>query len=702
MTQHSNNGHRPFPAFGDTDHPLEDKAIKDQLLIKDRAIAASVQGIGIGDLEGNIIYVNNAALRMWGTDDPAEVLGRSSLELAQDENQALEIMTAVLENGSWEGEIAGFRKDGSPIIVYLSASLVYNDEGEPICTMDSFIDITERKKIEEELRIKDFAIASCIHGIGMADLEGTIIYVNDATLQIWGASDPNELVGKSALDLARSRDQAATVLHTVLESGSWEGEIEGFRSDGTSVIVLLSANLVFNDENQPICIMVSFIDITKRKKIEEELRIKDFAIASSVQGIGIGDLEGNVVYVNNAALRMWGADNPADVIGRSSLEFAQDEAEALKVMTAVLENGSWEGEMAGFRKDGSPIIIYLSASLVYNDAGEPVCTMDSFIDITASKKIEEELRIKDFAVTSSINAIVIGDLQGNITYVNQAFLDMWGDDNTAEVLGRSAVSFARDPAQAEHAMSVILQEGRWYGEIEGVKKDGTPMTVLLSANLVTDTDGTPVCMMGAFVDITDRKNAETALAEANEELEIRVAERTQELVTANERLLKEIEERKKIETSLRETEEHLRDQSLNLQETNTALKILLKQRDKDKADLEEKVMANVKSLILPYIEKLKNTPISSSQQTYLEILENNAQDMVSPYMKKLSSQYQQLTPMQIQVADLVKAGKTTKEISELLNLSDRAIEFHRNNIRNKLGLKKKKMNLRSYLLSLSP
>ena len=702
MTKQSNNGHRPFPAFGDTDHPLEDKAIKDQLLIKDRAIASSVQGIGIGDLEGNIIYVNNAALRMWGTDDPAEVLGRSSLELAQDENQALEVMTAVLENGCWEGEIAGFRKDCSPIIVYLSASLVYNDAGEPVCTMDSFIDITERKKIEEELRIKDFAIASCVHGIGMADLEGTIIYVNDATLQIWGAPSPNELIGKSAIELARSRDEAEIVLNTVLESGAWEGEIEGSRSDGSAIIVLLSANLVFNDENQPICIMVSFIDITERKKIEEELRIKDFAIASSVQGIGIGDLEGNVVYVNNAALRMWGAEDAAEVIGRSSLEFAQDEAEALEIMTAVLENGSWEGEITGFRKDGSPIIVYLSASLVYNDAGAPICTMDSFIDITESKKIEEELRIKDFAVTSSINAIVIGDLEGNITYVNQAFLDMWGDDNTAEVLGRSAVSFARNPDQALAVMSLILEEGQWYGEIEGVKKDGTPVTVLLSANLVTDTDGTPVCMMGAFVDITDRKKAENALAKANEELEIRVAERTQELVSANERLLQEIEERKKIETSLRETEEHLRDQSLNLQETNTALKILLKQRDKDKADLEEKVMANVKALILPYIEKMKNTPISASQQTYLEILENNAQDMVSPYMKKLSTQYQQLTPMQIQVADLVKAGKTTKEISELLNLSDRAIEFHRNNIRNKLGLKNKKMNLRSYLLSLSP
>ena len=208
-------------------------------------------------------------------------------------------------------------------------------------------------------------------------------------------------------------------------------------------------------------------------------------------------------------------------------------------------------------------------------------------------------------------------------------------------------------------------------------------------------------MMGSFVDITDRKNAERKLERVNEELEVRVAERTHELVVANERMMKEIEERKQIEASLRQKEEELRQQSLNLQETNTALKILLKQREQDKEDLEDKVLSNVKELILPYIEKLENTRLDRNQETYLEILNANINEIISPYLKKLSAQFQNFTPMQIQVADLVKAGKTTKEISEVLNLSDRAIEFHRNNIRNKLGLKNKKINLRSYLISLS-
>jgi DNA-binding CsgD family transcriptional regulator len=277
---------------------------------------------------------------------------------------------------------------------------------------------------------------------------------------------------------------------------------------------------------------------------------------------------------------------------------------------------------------------------------------------------------------------------------------MWGDNNPPELLGKSAIRFAKDQKSAEKIFEKVLEDGHWYGEIEGIRQDGSAIIVLFSANLVTDEKNNPICMMGSFVNITDRKNAEKKLERINEELEIRVAERTRELLVANERMMKEIEERKQIEMSLRRTEEELRQQSLNLQETNTALKILLKQREQDKEDLEDKVLSNVKELILPYIEKLENTRLDKSQETYLEILNSNINEIVSPYLKKLSAQFQNFTPMQLQVADLVKAGKTTKEISEVLHLSDRAIEFHRNNIRNKLGLKNKKMNLRSYLLSL--
>ena len=557
------------------------------------------------------------------------------------------------------------------------------------------------RDINEQLLIKDRAIASSVHGIGIGDLEGNIIYVNDAALHMWGAESPEEVLGRSSLEFAKSHEEAIKVMLAVLENGSWEGEIEGRRKDGSPIFVHLSANIVYNDDGEPICTMDSFVDITDRKMMEEELRIKEFAIASSVHGIGIGDLQGNITYVNNAALEMWGADSLEEVIGRSALELAQSHTEALKIMQAVLENGRWEGEVTGHKKDGTPITIFLSANIVYNDLGEPVCSMDSFIDITARKKMEEELRIKEFAIASSIDAIVIADLVGNITYVNNAFLKMWGGDDPSQIIGKSAISFAKDQTFAENAFEIVLDQGGWYGEIEGITKDGSIITVLFSANLVTNANDEAICMMGSFVDITDRKIAEKKLEIINEELEERVGERTRELLLANQQMKREIEERKQVEKSLRHKEEELRQQSLDLQETNTALKILLKQREQDKEDLESKVLSNVRELILPYVEKLTNTRLDNSQKTYLEILNANINEIISPYLKKLSAQFQNFTPMQIQVADLVKAGKTTKEISEILRLSDRAIEFHRNNIRNKLGLKNKKVNLRSYLMSLS-
>jgi PAS domain S-box-containing protein len=557
------------------------------------------------------------------------------------------------------------------------------------------------RDIAEQLLIKDRAISSSIQGIGIGDLEGRIIYVNNAALRMWGAADASEVLGRSSLEFAKSQEEALKVMLAVLEKGSWEGEIAGRRKDGTPIIVHLSANIVYNEKGEPICTMDSFIDITDRKKMEEELRVKDFAIASSVHGIGIGDLEGRIIYVNNAALRMWGAADASEVLGRSSLEFAQSHEEAIKIMLAVLEKGSWEGEIAGRRKDGTPIIVHLSANIVYNEKGEPICTMDSFIDITDRKKMEEELRIKDFAIASSIDPIMIGDLMGSITYVNEAFLRLWGDDNPSEVIGKPAVSFAKNLPLAQKAMEKVLIDGKWYGEIEGIRKDGAVITTLISANLVTDANDEPVCMMASFVDITERKKGEEQLERTNEILEKRVAERTRDLVMANKRLLTEIEERKLIEASLRQKEEQLRRQSLNLQETNTALKILLKQREQDKNDLEEKVLSNIKELVFPYIDKLNNSRLDAKQQTYLDILKSNINDIISPYLKKLSAHYQNFTPMEIQIADFVKAGKSTKEISELLNISDRAIEFHRNNIRNKLGLKNKRINLRSYLMSLS-
>jgi len=157
---------------------------------------------------------------------------------------------------------------------------------------------------------------------------------------------------------------------------------------------------------------------------------------------------------------------------------------------------------------------------------------------------------------------------------------------------------------------------------------------------------------------------------------------------------------KRVEETLGVREAALEAKTNELEEMNSALSVLLKQREKDKTELEEKVVLNFKELIVPYVKKLKSNRLDGKQKACLTMLESNLNDIVSPFAHKLCSKYTCLTPTEIRTAHLVKDGRTTKEIAELLNSSIRTIESHRLSIRAKMGLKNSSTNLRSYLLSM--
>ena len=165
--------------------------------------------------------------------------------------------------------------------------------------------------------------------------------------------------------------------------------------------------------------------------------------------------------------------------------------------------------------------------------------------------------------------------------------------------------------------------------------------------------------------------------------------------------LTDITEQKRIEAALRKQEQEVQQKSRNLEEVNTALKVLLQQRDADKHELEEKVLCNVKELMLPYIEKLRACRLGPREATLVRTLEANMNNIISPFSHRLSSRYLHLTPKEIQVANLIKDGKTTKEIAGMMGVCLGAVSLHRNHIRNKLGLNKQKINLKSYLDSMS-
>lgn len=150
----------------------------------------------------------------------------------------------------------------------------------------------------------------------------------------------------------------------------------------------------------------------------------------------------------------------------------------------------------------------------------------------------------------------------------------------------------------------------------------------------------------------------------------------------------------------KQTQDNLRRFAEDLENANTALRVLLRERKEEQEAIEEKLQTNINDLVMPYLKKIGRVIQEDPYKQYLSVLESNLKEIVSPFMKHFLSLYKYLTPQEIQVADLIRKGKRTKEIADMLHTSASTIGTHRNHIRKKLNLKKEGINLRSYLQSL--
>jgi DNA-binding CsgD family transcriptional regulator len=158
---------------------------------------------------------------------------------------------------------------------------------------------------------------------------------------------------------------------------------------------------------------------------------------------------------------------------------------------------------------------------------------------------------------------------------------------------------------------------------------------------------------------------------------------------------------KRTEEALHDSYRALKEKSRNLEQANIALKVILGRRDEDKLALEQKVLSNIKNLVFPYLEKLKRAPLRPRDKANVDIIETRLNDVISPLVRRLNHLDILLTPQEMQVAALVKDGKSSKEIADILTISETTVHFHRKNLRDKLGLKNKMANLRAHLMSLA-
>ncbi|MEE4608624.1 MAG: PAS domain S-box protein [Desulfobacteraceae bacterium] len=301
---------------------------------------------------------------------------------------------------------------------------------------------------------------------------------------------------------------------------------------------------------------------------------------------------------------------------------------------------------------------------------------------------------------SSPDPIVVYDMNGTATYVNPAFERTFGWSRQ-QLLGRR-IDFVPPenwPETRAAIRSMLSGETIQLFETRRRARDGRILDVQISSTLYEDDTGRPAGNIVILRDISAHKRAERDLTRYREQLEQRVEARTAELAASNRRLAREVEERKAAEEALRRREAELEAQSRHLAEVNTALKVLLKQRETDRTELQQNVLVNIKELVHPYLERLKKSRLPTDQLTLVKILETNLNHIVSPFVGHLASKIYNLTPMEIRIANLVRAGRTTGEMADLLCISKNTVMFHRFNIRRKLGLANKKISLATHLLN---
>jgi PAS domain S-box-containing protein len=411
--------------------------------------------------------------------------------------------------------------------------------------------------------------------------------------------------------------------------------------------------------------------IMERKRTEVKLHKSEKQLSTFINNITdmawFKDTDSNFVIVNKAFGEAVGMD-PEYLVNNSceicfgteaANKFKEDDQKVMKSRERVIF------EESILDTKGNNILLETIKAPLFDESGKILGTIGVARDITERKKQADELNkshsLINVIIEGTNDAFFVKDIEGRYIMINSFGSKVLGKQKE-EILGKNDIEIL--PYKVANAIMkddlYIIETGELKTYEETLLFGENSHIFLTTKRPYRDHQGNIIGLVGIARDITELKKSEKALMESENKLRMKATE---------------------------------------LEESNTALKVLIKQRENDKNESEGNILANVKHLIMPYIEKLKKNRAVSEDFVYLNILESNLKEIISPFAQKLSSNNSGLTPKEIQVANLTRDGKQDKEISEILNISIDTVKFHRKNIRKKLGLYGQRTNLRTYLLS---
>lgn len=499
-----------------------------------------------------------------------------------------------------------------------------------------------------------------------------IIFANCAVERVFGWK-PEELIGQSTRILYPTEKEYKKVgaeLYPALENERIviKSEYPCKHKDGSVIICRLSAARIgFSLINKKV--VVTYENISEFRRIESKLLESEALYRSLAEGTFAGVYvvqDGKFKYLNNYATSNIGY-KPEELIGRKAYNIVhiEDRKTVRKLAREMLSGERTAPYLyrAHNRKGEIRWIMETVTSIVYE--GRPAVlgnTMDITELIEARRKIEEFDELRSSILDATPHAIMYLENR-KIIFANNAVESVFGW-NLEELIGNTTrMLFRSDRDYKEMGCMAYgtLEKARVFDESGYVYKHKDGREILCRVKAVRIGEHLKKkSLIVTYENITEQKKTQDALQQRTQELELKTK---------------------------------------NLEETNIALNIILKRREVDKSEIEENVVNNINELIMPCLHQMKKYRMDAMALKYSSLAESYLTDIVSPFLRKLSTKHLQLTQKEVLVASLLRDGKSSKEIADILNISVRGVEFHRNKIRSKLGIRNKKDNLRSHLLA---
>jgi len=556
------------------------KKDEEELRKLSQAVEQSPVSIVITNIDGEIEYANPKSCETTGYT-LEELMGKNpsvlqSGETPKDEYSAL--WNTIGTGNEWHGTFHNKKKTGELYWESSTIAPVLDSEGKITNYVAIKEDITERKKADEEI-IKFRTIADkANYGTAITTTEGVFIYVNDAFAQMHGLI-AKELIGKniSIFHNEEQLQQVGNLIGDLFTKGEFIAkEVWHVRTDGSVFPTLMNGTLILNEKKEPLFFTANAIDITAIKESEDALKRNESNLNFAQEIANMGSWELNLV--NN---KLTGSRNYYKMLGIDFEEEKEDLYEYFQSIVhpddVILINRIFEDCIA-YRKTvvinmrmilpGKQVVLYQNNIVPIFEGNDLIALRGVNIDITEKKQKDDIINKLSLAVTQSPVSVVITSLEGNIEFVNPAFEVITGY-KALEVIGKNTriLKSGENDEKMYADLWLTISKGKvWESEWVNLKKNGELYWEHISISPIQDETGKTISYLAIKQDISERKQSEKYILEINETLEQKVEDRTLQLAETNTSLTKEIDERKRIQEALSESEKSYRTVVENVNE----------------------------------------------------------------------------------------------------------------------------------------